>query len=206
MTARAGSCGGSSRQAGCSRGGSGATVTDVADAEDVYVASLSGKLSVVSLARAEHNQPDPVVSIVPAGCGSVRALISRSHQVIWVTDSRADAPLAFSVPKLRTDHPHALLAKVMAGATPAGETFADGGSTIPVADANLGGPSGAVPTVAVVSAGSAPAGGPALLGYLPVGSGPRQFAVTAGGKTVLLTPGVPISLRPSPSGPCADRR
>jgi len=153
----------------------------------LYVASLSGKLSVVSLARAEHNEPDPVVSTVPAGCGSVRALISRSHQVIWVTDSRADALLAFSVPKLRTDRAHALLAKVMVGATPVGETFVDGGSTILVADANLGGPSGAGPTVAVVSAGSAPDGGPSLLGYLPVGSGPTQFAVTAGGKTVLLT-------------------
>jgi DNA-binding beta-propeller fold protein YncE len=153
----------------------------------LYVASLSGKLSVISLARAEHNQAHAVVAHVAAGCGAARAMISRNHQFIWVTDRQADALLAFSVPKLRTDQQHALQAKVMVGVTPVGETFVDGGDTILVADANLNDISGAQSTVAVVSVVNALTNKPALLGYLPVGSEPRQFAVAAGGRTALLT-------------------
>jgi len=155
----------------------------------LYVASLSGKLSVVSLARAEnkHQQARAVVSAVAAGCGAARALIARNHQVIWVTDRQADALLAFSVPRLRTDTRQALRAKVMVGVTPVGETFVDGGTTLLVADANLSHLSGVQSTVAVVSAARALKREPALLGYLPVGSEPRQFAVVPGGKTLLLT-------------------
>jgi hypothetical protein len=149
----------------------------------LYVASLSGELSVVSLARAEHHQAHAVISEVPAGCGASRAMISRNHQVIWVTDRQADALLAFSVPRLLAKQ-HALIAKVMVGVTPVGETFIDGGATILVADADLSHPPGARSTVAVVSALN---GKQALLGYLPVGPGPRQFAVASGGKTALLT-------------------
>jgi len=41
--------------------------------------------------------------------------------------------------------------------------------------------------LAVISTASALSGRPALLGYVPVGPVPRQFAVEPGGKTLLVT-------------------
>ena len=155
------------------------------DGRYLYVASLSGKLSTVSLAEAESHPSRAVVSSVLAGCGAARTLMSADHRVVWVTDRNADALLAFSAAKLRTDPRHALIAKVMVGASPVGETFVRGGTRIVVADAALGHHESS--TVAVVSTANALAGKKALLGYLTVGSEARQFAVVPGGKALLLT-------------------
>jgi DNA-binding beta-propeller fold protein YncE len=155
------------------------------DGKYLYVASLSGKLTTVSLAEAESHPARAVVSSVVAGCGAARALISADHRVVWVTDRNADALLAFSAAKLRTDPEHALIARVMVGASPVGETFVKGGTRIVVADAALG--DRTYSTVAVVSTADALTGKKALLGYLTVGSQARQFAVVPGGKTLLLT-------------------
>jgi DNA-binding beta-propeller fold protein YncE len=157
------------------------------DGTYLYVASLSGKLSVVSLAAAEHREGNAVVSTVPAGCGAARAMISGNGQEIWVTDRGADALLAFNAAKLHEDPQHALVARVMVGATPVGETFVDGGAKIVVADTTLRHPASASSTIAVVSTASALAHQSALLGYLTVGSEAREFAVVPGGKTLLLS-------------------
>lgn len=104
-----------------------------------------------------------------------------------MTARQSDALLAFNTAQLRADPKHALIASVMVGATPLGETLADHGSRIIVADANLDHQKGVKANLAVISTASALSGGPALLGYLPVGPVPRQFAVEPGGTTVLVT-------------------
>ena len=153
----------------------------------LYVVSLTGKLAVVNLSKAETDPGGSVVATVRAGCGSARAMVSGNGKIVWVTARQSDALLAFSAPELRTDPEHALIAKVMVGETPLGETLVDHGARILVADSNLNHLAGESPNVAVVSTAKALSGQPALLGYLPVGRVPRQFAVEPGGRVVLVT-------------------
>jgi len=75
----------------------------------------------------------------------------------------------------------------MVGETQLGETLVDHGDRILVADSNLNHLAGVSSNVAVVSTAKALNGKPALLGYLPVGRVPRQFAVEPGGRVVLVT-------------------
>jgi DNA-binding beta-propeller fold protein YncE len=153
----------------------------------LYVVSLSGKLAVVNLSKAEADPRGSVVTTVRAGCGSARVLVSGDGKVVWVTARQSDALLGFSVLELRTDPEHALIARVMVGETPLGETLVDHGARILVADSNLNHLAGVSSNVAVVSTAAALSGKPALLGYLPVGRVPRQFAVEPGGRIALVT-------------------
>jgi serine/threonine protein kinase/DNA-binding beta-propeller fold protein YncE len=153
----------------------------------LYVTSLAGTLAVVSISKAETSPAHAVVATVRAGCGAARALIADSGKVVWVTARQSDALLAFSTARLLTDPKHALLAKVMVGEVPLGEALADNGNRIIVADSNLHHLAGVPSNLAVISTASALSGRPALLGYLPVGPIPRQFAVEPGGTTVLVT-------------------
>jgi DNA-binding beta-propeller fold protein YncE len=153
----------------------------------LYVPDFSGHLNVLSLSRAETDPAHAVVSRAPAGCQPARVLLSPDHQVIWVTARESDALLGFSATKLRTAPGHALIAKVMVGEFPLGEALIDHGTRIIIADSNANGVKGAPYNIAVVSTANALSGKPALLGYVPTGPVPRQFAVVPGGATVLVT-------------------
>jgi 6-phosphogluconolactonase (cycloisomerase 2 family) len=63
----------------------------------------------------------------------------------------------------------------------------DGGRLIVVADSNLNGLKSASANLAVVDTAKALAGQPALLGYIPTGLLPRQFALEPGSGTLLVT-------------------
>jgi serine/threonine protein kinase len=153
----------------------------------LYVTDFSGNLNVLSLSRAETDPAHAVVAKVPAGCQPARAMMSRDNQVVWVTVRGSDALLGFSAAKLRSDPRHALIAKVMVGEVPLGEALVDHGTRIVIADSNLNRLAGVPSNVAVVSTADALDGKPALLGYLPTGLVPRQFAVIPGSSTVLVT-------------------
>jgi serine/threonine protein kinase len=153
----------------------------------LYVTDFSGNLNVVSLSRAETDPSHAVVAKVPAGCQPARAMMSPDNQVVWVTARGSDALLGFDAAKLRSDPRHALIAKVMVGEVPLGEALVDHGTKIVIADSNLNRLAGVPSNVAVVNTADALAGKPALLGYLPTGLVPRQFAVIPGGSTVLVT-------------------
>ncbi|HTZ91271.1 MAG TPA: protein kinase [Streptosporangiaceae bacterium] len=157
------------------------------DGRWLYVVSLTGKLAVLNLSKAETDPAHAVVATVRAGCGSARALLSGNGQVVWVTARQSDALLGFSAARLRSDPAHALIARVMVGETPLGETLVDHGTRILVADSNLNQLAGVPSNLAVVSTAKALGGKPALLGYVPVGAVPRQFAVEPGGQVALVT-------------------
>jgi hypothetical protein len=157
------------------------------DGRWLYVVSLAGKLAVLNLGKAETDPARSVVITVRAGCGSARALLSRNGKVVWVTARESDALLGFSAVRLRTDPQHALIARVMVGEMPLGETLVDNGARLLVVDSNLSHLANASSNLAVVSTAKALSGKPALLGYLPLGPVPRQFAVEPGGRVVLVT-------------------
>ena len=153
----------------------------------LYVASIQGTISVLSMSEAETHPKNAVVSTAPAGCGSARALLSPDHKVLWVTDRQGDALVAFSAAKLRTDPKHALLARVMIGETPLSEALFRHGSRLVVADANLNNLTGVSSNLAVIDTAKVLKGQPGLLGYVPTGLVPRQLVIEPGGKTILVT-------------------
>jgi len=142
---------------------------------------------VLNLHTAETDPAHAVVATVRAGCGAARALVSGDGTIVWVTARDSDTLLAFSTARLRAKSAGALIARVAVGEAPLGETFADHGARILIVDSNLDGRPGVTSNIAVVSTASALRRRPALLGYLPVGLVPRQFAVEPGGRTVLVT-------------------
>jgi DNA-binding beta-propeller fold protein YncE len=153
----------------------------------IYVANLGGTLSIVSMQRAEKDPAGAVVSTVRVGCQPARALLSANGSVLWVTDRQSDELLAFSTARLRSDPRQALIARVMVGEVPLGETFVDGGRRIVLADSDLNGPKTAVANLAVVDTAAALAGRQALLGYVPTGLLPRAVVAEPGGTTLLVS-------------------
>jgi DNA-binding beta-propeller fold protein YncE len=153
----------------------------------IYVANLGGTLSIVSMKKAEADPAGAVVSTVRVGCQPSRALFSADGSVLWVTDRQSDELLAFSTARLLSDPRRALIARVMVGEVPLGETFVDGGRRIVLADSDLNGPKTAVANLAVVDTAAALAGRPALLGYVQTGLLPRAVVAEPGGTTLLVS-------------------
>jgi DNA-binding beta-propeller fold protein YncE len=165
------------------------------DGQHAYVASGqahasnpgAGVLSVIDVPRAEqHPGPSAVAARVPAGCEANRVVLSPGGKVLWVTAVGSNALLGFSTARLLSDPEHALLARVAVGPEPLGLAVIRHGTRIVVADSDRDGKSG-LANLAVVDAGQALAGRPALLGYVPSGRQPRQFALVSGGRTLLVT-------------------
>jgi DNA-binding beta-propeller fold protein YncE len=153
----------------------------------IYVANLGGTLSIVSMQKAETDRAGAVLGTVAVGCGPARTLLSADGSVLWVTARQSDELLGFAVARLLSDPHHALIAKVMVGEVPLGETFADGGRRIVLVDSNLNNLKTAVANLAVVDTASALAGRRALLGYVPTGLLPRAVAVEPGGSALLVS-------------------
>jgi DNA-binding beta-propeller fold protein YncE len=146
-----------------------------------------GTVSVVSLARAETNPRNAVVSTpATAGCTPSRVMTSADGSVVWVTTQGSNALLAFNAVKLRTDPSHSLIAKVAVGQNPIGETFIKGGAQIVVADSNKSHSIVSSSDLAVVNTKDALAGKPALVGLIRTGMQPREFDLE-GGQTLLVS-------------------
>jgi hypothetical protein len=137
-----------------------------------------GVISVLSIPKLETNPGSALVAQTTAGCGATGVTVSPDGTTVWVTAQSSNALLGFSAAKLRTDPSHALTASVPVGQTPTGVILVNGGNTIVVADSNLNGLPGA-DNLAVVDAGLAAAGKPALVGYIGCGKTPLSFAQAA---------------------------
>ena len=146
----------------------------------------AGTLEVINAARAESDPATSVVTRVPAGCNPVRVTTSANGGVVWVTARASDALLAFSAAKLQANPRSALLADVAVGEAPVGLALVRDGSLIVVADSNRFDVSGQHASLAVVDVRAALAGRPALLGYLPAGTFPRDVAANRSGSAVLV--------------------
>jgi len=147
-----------------------------------------GTLQVISIRRAETDPGRSVVATVSAGCEPVRVITSPDGKVLWVTARASDTLLGFSAARLRTDPAHSLVARVRVGEAPVGLALVRNGTRIVVADSDryYKTPGGA-PSLAVVDVAAALARKPALLGYLRPGGFPREMALEAGGRTLLVT-------------------
>jgi DNA-binding beta-propeller fold protein YncE len=149
--------------------------------------NATGNLEVINVHMAETRPAAAVVASVPAGCNPVRVITSATGTVVWVSARASDAVLAFSAALLQTDPAHALLSAVRVGEAPVQLALVRAGRVLVVADSNRFIVRGAVASLAVVDVPAALARRPALLGYLPAGMFPRELALVAGGRTLLVT-------------------
>jgi len=146
-----------------------------------------GSLTVVDVRRAEADPAASVRAVVAAGCDPGRVITTSLGALVWVTARASNALLAFSAARLRTHPGSALIASVRVGQAPVGLTALNGGRRILVAN------SGAHPlrdtpaSLGVVDAEAALQGRPALLGLIPAGSRPVEFALEPGGRMALVT-------------------
>jgi DNA-binding beta-propeller fold protein YncE len=145
-----------------------------------------GTLTVVSVGKAETDPAKSVGATVRAGGEPVRVITSADGSVVWVTARSSDALLGFSAARLVSDPAKALIADVPVGEAPVGLALVRNGTRIVVADSNRFDASGAKATLAVVNVAAALTGRPALLGYVPAGLFPREMALVAGGRTLLV--------------------
>jgi DNA-binding beta-propeller fold protein YncE len=145
-----------------------------------------GTLAVINTARAESDPATSVVTRVPAGCNPVRVATSPNGSVVWVTARASDALLAFSAAALRFNPRSSLLTDVAVGEAPVGLAIVRDGSLIVVADSNRFNASGQQASLAVIDVRAALVGRPALLGYLPAGTFPRDVAANPSGSAVLV--------------------
>jgi DNA-binding beta-propeller fold protein YncE len=146
---------------------------------------LPGTLTVVDVARAEHDPSHAVVGRVLAGCSPVRVTLSTSGDVAWVTARGSNALLAFKTSLLLKDSAQALVASLAVGPAPVGLALIRQDAEIIVADSNRFAGSRSPQTLTLINVKQALIGHPALLGTIAVGSFPRELALD--GQTLLLT-------------------
>ena len=144
-----------------------------------------GTLSVISVAKAESQPRDAVLSTVAAGCDTRRVAVSPDGKTVWTTAALSNQLLAFSSKKLVDDPNHALLAAIRVGAEPYGVTTFDNGQRVAVADTS--GSSGSVSGLTIVNAKAALDGSPSLIGQVPAGGFPRNLAVAPNHTTLFVT-------------------
>lgn len=147
-----------------------------------------GVIHVVDLARAEREPAHSVLGNVPAGCSSVRLVLSPKGDVAYVTARNSNAVLAFDTAKLVNDPAHALKGWERIGSAPVGVAVFDDGRKIVATNSNrFAGRTDDKQFLSVIDAANLSTGAPALLGTIPAGAFPRELRVTADGSTLLLT-------------------
>ena len=166
------------------------------DGRWLYVVSIlegitnpgQGQLSIISTQAAETRPgAGSVTRRVNAGCNPARVILSDHGRDVWVSARQSNSLLCFSAAGLQNGSANALIARVAVGANPIGLALVKDDTRIVVADSDQSSLPGAQPTLAVVSIADALAGKPALLGYIQTGQVPREFAVAAGGRTLIVT-------------------
>ncbi len=148
---------------------------------------VPGTLSVISVATAARHPARSVVAVRYADCQPVRVILSGDGRIAWVTARGSNAVLAFDTARLRTAPRRALLADIRVGIAPVGLILVRDGTRLIVADSNRFARPPVPSNLAVLSVPAALAHRPALLGYMPAGIFPRQFAAEPGGQTLLVT-------------------
>jgi len=149
--------------------------------------NAAGSLTVISVRTAEVHPAAAVVATAAAGCSPSSVIASPDGQVVWVAARGSNDLLAFSAAKLRTDRKRALLAVMKVGQEPTGLISVAGGKRIVVADSGFRSAPRARCYLSVVSIQEAQAGHATLLGSIPTGLTPHDFALAAGPQTLLVT-------------------
>jgi DNA-binding beta-propeller fold protein YncE len=155
---------------------------------DTTLVNPPGAIHVVDVARAEVDPAHAIVASVPAGCNTVRLVLSPTGDRTYVTARNSNALLAFDTRKLRDDPAHALIGFVHVGTAPVGVAVIDSGRKVVVTNSNrFAGGRDDRQYLTVVDATRIGDGDAAVIGSIAAGGFPRELRVTSDGSTLLLT-------------------
>jgi DNA-binding beta-propeller fold protein YncE len=146
-----------------------------------------GAIIIVDVARASADPRRGVESAFPAGCNTVRIVLSPDGERAYVSSRGTNDLLVFDTQRLRTDTAHALVAVVPVGTAPVGIAVIDSGRKVIVTSSNRFGAPTDPQDLTVVDATRVSEGRGAVIGSISVGAFPRELRVTADGRTLLLT-------------------
>jgi DNA-binding beta-propeller fold protein YncE len=147
-----------------------------------------GVIHVVDLAKSETDPAHSVLGNVPAGCSTVRLVLSAKGEVAYVTARNSNTVMAFDTAKLVSDPAHAMTGWERVGSAPVGVAVFDDGKKVVATNSNrFAGKADDKQFLSVIDAAKLSSGAPALLGTIPAGAFPRELRVTADGRTLLLT-------------------
>ena len=147
-----------------------------------------GAILVVDVERAKTDTAHAVVSRVPAGCSPVRLALAPVGKNVWVTDRNNNAVAVFDAAKLVTDSAGARVATIPVGESPVGIIVTDNGKRVIVTNsARFGAGQAASQTLTIIDPAKIAQGAGAVVGDVPAGAFPREFAQTADGKTLFVT-------------------
>jgi hypothetical protein len=151
------------------------------------LAPNEGTLSVIDVSRTATDPGKAVVSTVAAGCNPVRVIISADGGTLWVSARASNEVLGFSSARARADPRHALVARVHVGQAPTGLALVREGTRLVVANSDRFSAPGSAAGLSVIDTAAALGAGPAVLGVIPSGRFPRDFALSPDGSVLLVT-------------------
>jgi YVTN family beta-propeller protein len=140
-------------------------------------------VSVIDVERAKTDPANSIVAKIKAGCVATRMELSPKGDRLYVTARADDALVVLDTTKFLTDPEHAKIATVPVGKTPTGVSLMDGGKKLVVT--NIG-TSDEEQSLTVIDAAKVTSGAAAIIGTIPVGSGPRDASLTNDGKTLFV--------------------
>jgi DNA-binding beta-propeller fold protein YncE len=147
-----------------------------------------GAVSIIDVAIARTNPPASEVAHVPAGGSPVRSALSPDGRRLFVSARNSNAVLVFDTDQLVKDPVHARPEKVPVGASPVPVVLVRNGKWAVVGNSNrfstnvVVNSSLTVLDTALIGTGRDP-----KIGTIACGAFPREFHLSADGKTLYLT-------------------
>ena len=145
--------------------------------------AIEGIVNVIDVERAKTDPGNSILSRVKAGCVATRLTLSPQGDRAYVTARADDALVVLDTTRFITDPEHARIATVPVGKSPTGSTLMDGGAKVIVS--NIGTPE-EQQSLTVIDAAKVTSGAAAVLGTIPVGSGPRDATLMKDGRTLFV--------------------
>ena len=144
---------------------------------------VEGVVHVIDVEKAKKDPANSILSRVKAGCVATRMTLSPNGDRAYVTARADDTLVVLDTTKFLKDPDHAKIGTVPVGKSPTGSTLMDGGSKLIVS--NIGNPN-EQQSLTVIDTAKVTSGPGAVIGTIPVGSGPRDATVLKDGRTLIV--------------------
>jgi DNA-binding beta-propeller fold protein YncE len=140
-----------------------------------------GAIVTLDVAKTISDPAHAIVSNVAAGCHPVRAALSPDGATLWVTARGDDAVLAFSTAKLVAGAPGAQIGRIAVGTAPVPVVVTPDGRYVLAGNSNRFATGAGNQAITVIDPATR-----RVVGQIPAGAFPRQFAMTRSGSTIFL--------------------
>ncbi len=146
-----------------------------------------GAVIVVNVEKAKIDPANAVISRAPAGCTPVRLALMLSGDMAWVTVRGDNAVAVFDTAKLISDPHNARVATIPVGQSPVGIAIVENGKRVLTTNSNhFDDGQKADQKLTVIDPSLSAEGAAAIVGNVPAGLFPREFAQTPDGKTLFV--------------------